>query len=188
MDTEHKTFLIVGLGNPGLRYKSTRHNLGFRVLDELARIMKTHFIEERDLRLALAVENDRRIVLVKPLTYMNRSGSVMPTLMHRYSVPLSRLLVICDDVNLPLGKVRLRRKGSHGGQKGLLSIVRSLGTEEFPRLRVGIGPIKGEMVSFVLSKFRWKERKRVRSVVKRAAHIATQTIVHHIDYAMNLAD
>jgi peptidyl-tRNA hydrolase, PTH1 family len=188
METEYKTFLIVGLGNPGLRYKGTRHNLGFMVLDEIAGIKKTRFIDEQDLSIAVAADNDNRIVLVKPLTYMNRSGSVMPNLLHRYSVPLSQLLVICDDVNLPLGKVRLRRKGSCGGQKGLHSIIQSLGTEEFPRLRVGIGFVKGEMVFFVLSKFRWKERKRVRSVVKRAAHIATQTIVHHIDYAMNLAD
>lgn len=188
METEHKTFLIVGLGNPGRRYKGTRHNLGFMVLDELARTLKTRFIDETDLSIAVAGDNGRHIVLIKPLTYMNRSGSVMPKLMRRYPVPFSRLLVICDDVNLPLGRVRLRRKGSHGGQKGLLSIIRSLGTEEFPRLRAGIGPVEGDMVSFVLSKFRWKERKRVRSVVKRAGHIVMQTIVHHIDYAMNMAD
>lgn len=145
--------LIVGLGNPGERYAATRHNVGFQALDHLA---KRHHLSFRKARLegllARGEIGGHQVALLKPLTYVNRSGDVVVPLLRRYGLPLDRLLVIYDDLDLPLGRIRIREQGSAGGHKGMASIIDWLGLE-VPRLRVGIGRKEEDPTDYVLSPF-----------------------------------
>ena len=153
--------LVVGLGNPGRKYEGTRHNIGFEVLANLAsrfgsgRPKASFQADVLDATLA-----NQRAVLVWPQTFMNRSGTCVVQARDFYKLTNDELLVVCDDLNLPLGKLRFRAKGSSGGQKGLEDIIRCLGTEEFPRLRIGIGmtPPGWDSADFVLGKFAKDER------------------------------
>lgn len=151
-------WLIVGLGNPGERYAATRHNVGFQALDRLA---KRHRLSFRKMRLqgfmARGEIESRRVVLLKPLTYVNRSGDVVAPLLRGYGLPLDRLLVIYDDLDLPLGRIRIREQGTAGGHKGMVSIIDRLGPE-VPRLRVGIGRTEEDPREYVLSPFTAEER------------------------------
>jgi len=181
--------MVVGLGNPGPEYEGTRHNLGFEVLDRL--LEKAGGRWKRSWR-ARALAAKVRLagdawVLVKPLTYMNRSGSAVQSLARYYRVELAKLLVVVDDVELPLGRLRLRRKGSAGHHNGLKSVVEALGTEEFARLRLGVGdkPDGGEMVDHVLSKFRAEERPQVDEAVNLAVEAALCMQREGIEKAMN---
>jgi PTH1 family peptidyl-tRNA hydrolase len=145
----------VGLGNPGRRYRLTRHNAGFLVIEKLHGSLecsgrkKTRLYEAQRCK-----SNDLEILLVRPLTYMNLSGIALEAVRQDFEVLLQELLVVCDDASLPLGKIRLRKKGSSGGHKGLESIIEALGTQAFPRLRIGIGtPDAGESLEeYVLSR------------------------------------
>ncbi len=180
--------IIVGLGNPGLKYRRTRHNLGFQVMDALA--------SQRDLRFTrgrfrgMQAEGGigkEKALLVKPLTFMNDSGACVAPLVHYFHVELGDLLVVCDDVNLDVGKLRLRREGSAGGHNGLTSVIRHLGGEAFPRLRLGVGrpPEWMDMMSYVLGTFPRGEAKLVQEMVDRAV-LAVETWVYHgVDEAMN---
>jgi peptidyl-tRNA hydrolase, PTH1 family len=164
--------LVVGLGNPGRRYEGTRHNVGFAVLAELARRHATG--KPRSGFHGEVVEASLegvRALLLSPLTYMNRSGTSVQAAMSFYKLPREELLVICDDLNLPLGKLRLRSKGSAGGQKGLEDVIGRLATEEFSRLRIGIGaPPEGwDAVGFVLGKLSKEEKAEIDQAVSRAA-------------------
>ena len=171
--------LVVGLGNPGLKYVRTRHNLGFRVLDELTRELTVPFTINDD-RYAWAEQLTARgkLILLKPLTYMNRSGEALVAWSSRSGIPLSGSvnrdglapIVVCDDLTLPLGSLRIRSRGSAGGQKGLASIIAALGGEEFPRVRLGISPrtvalIPEEWSDYVLEPFRPDEEKIVTELV-----------------------
>src|SRR5579863_5021874 len=132
--------LVIGLGNPGLKYEHTRHNVGFRVVDKLATKLGWAWNESRNRAiLASGTIGSEKVVLVKPITYMNLSGEAVGALTHWYKVQTEDIVVVCDDLVLPVGKVRLRTKGSAGGQKGLDNIILHLHTAIFPRLRVGIG-------------------------------------------------
>jgi len=166
----NERFLIVGLGNPGARYRETRHNLGFWVVDRIARE------EGLDWK-----QRDRAFVapwaggwLVKPTTYMNASGEAVAPLARYYEIPPERILVVHDDMDLPLGRLRLRRGGSAGGQKGVKSVIEHLGTDRFDRLRIGIGrPPEGwDAASWVLSKFRPEERPLAEKAAAAAAEAA----------------
>ncbi len=164
--------LVVGLGNPGEKYTSTRHNVGFDVLDELARRWsadrpKSRFEAElREIRCG-----EERLLLVAPQTYMNLSGRSVQPLVKFYQVPLTDVLVVCDDLNLKLGQLRLRSSGSAGGQKGLLSILQTLGTEGVGRLRIGIDrpPPQMDSAAFVLAKFRKEELDEIDRAIRKAA-------------------
>ncbi|MBI2845553.1 MAG: aminoacyl-tRNA hydrolase [Chloroflexi bacterium] len=148
--------MIAGLGNPGPEYAENRHNVGFQILDQLAKKYRLSFRAMKFQGLfASGSIAAQRVVLVKPLAYMNRSGQVLAPALKAYGLPPDRLLVVYDDLDLPLGQIRLRPKGSSGGHKGMASIVQSLKSEEFPRLRVGIGrPTPGEDAeAYVLSDF-----------------------------------
>jgi PTH1 family peptidyl-tRNA hydrolase len=151
-------WLIVGLGNPGERYAHTRHNVGFQALDHLA---KRHRLSFRRARLqgllARGEIEGYQVALLKPLTYVNRSGDVVASLLRGYGLPLDRLLVIYDDLDLPLGRIRIRERGSGGGHKGMASIIDLLGPE-VPRLRVGIGRKEEDPKKYVLSPFTAEER------------------------------
>jgi PTH1 family peptidyl-tRNA hydrolase len=160
--------LIVGLGNPESRYAGTRHNIGFDVVDHLARMHGGAFSSGRGhYQFAKIACAGGPLLLVKPMTYMNLSGQAVVAAMNFYKIPREELLVVCDDVNIPLGSIRIRAKGSAGGQNGLKNIILSLGSEEFARLRVGIGQERlcGSLSSFVLSKFSEEERTTVDRVI-----------------------
>jgi PTH1 family peptidyl-tRNA hydrolase len=180
--------LVVGLGNPGRKYLGTRHNVGFLVLGELARRFGTARPKEKfQAEVVEADLNGERALLLCPLTFMNRSGSSVAAARDFYKLETDELLVVCDDLNLPLGKLRFRAKGSSGGQKGLADVVRSLGTEEFPRLRIGIGsPPEGrDATGFVLARFAAEERPQIEEAVQRAAEAVAGWARQGIQYCMN---
>jgi PTH1 family peptidyl-tRNA hydrolase len=173
-------WLIVGLGNPGVRYACTRHNVGFMVIDRLAREWGVSVTQPVcQALIGRAQLEDQEVILAKPQTYMNRSGRAVAGLTKTYGIPPSQTLAIVDDLALPLGKRRLRRKGSDGGHNGLKSIIEAMETEEFPRLRLGIRPEKDQIedpVDFVLGDFTPDEREPVGSMVERA-EFAIRTIL-----------
>jgi PTH1 family peptidyl-tRNA hydrolase len=179
--------LVVGLGNPGCRYENTRHNVGFLVVDKLAgsfdatRARRTFESEVRNADIA-----DHRVLLLKPRTYMNLSGRAVGACMHWHKLALADLLVICDDFNLPLGKIRFRRQGSSGGHKGLDSLILHLGEGSFARLRAGIGLRQGaDPADYVLERFGAGERSEVAEMIDRAAAAVACWLKEGIDSCMN---
>ncbi len=179
--------LFVGLGNPGKTYEKTRHNLGFMVLDRLAERWDGRFkpgFGPYDFYQTKTPGG--KILLVKPSTFMNRSGAAVQDAVRRYEVPLSGLIVICDDFNLPLGTLRLRPKGSDGGHNGLASVIQSLGTSDFGRLRLGIGLRPGAgTVDYVLSRFPRKEQAAVETLVEDGADALIAAAENGFEWAMN---
>ncbi len=179
--------LIVGLGNPGRQYARNRHNVGFQCLDRLAQIHGLSFAQRR-ARASLASGKiaDARVVLAKPLTYMNLSGQAVGQLVRFYKLPLAHLLVIYDDLDLPLGTIRLRPEGGSGGLKGMRSVIEALGSQNFPRLRVGIGrPPDNEAVSYVLSDFTTEEQSALESVYEKVVAAVELFLREGIEAAMN---
>ncbi|MBI2873227.1 MAG: aminoacyl-tRNA hydrolase [Chloroflexi bacterium] len=181
--------VIVGLGNPGRQYDATRHNVGFWCMDELARRHGMQF--ERRHRLALIAQGQIAggpVVLAKPRTFMNRSGEAVRYLLDRFHSVPGELLVINDDMDLPAGKLRLRPRGSSGGHHGLDSIIAQVGTQEFPRVRIGVGrpPSTAEGVEHVLGGFSRTERALVDDAIRRAADAVEAVLSQGIDVAMNL--
>jgi peptidyl-tRNA hydrolase, PTH1 family len=163
--------VVVGLGNPGRQYAGTRHNVGWEVIDYLARgpgvgSPRSAFQAE----VAEATEGGEKVLLVKPHTFMNLSGRAVRAVVDFYKLAPADLLVVCDDFNLPLGKLRVRTKGSHGGQNGLRNIQEQLGTDEYARMRIGVGqPGPGDAVDHVLSRFKPGERAVVEDTIAAAA-------------------
>ncbi|MBI2441642.1 MAG: aminoacyl-tRNA hydrolase [Lentisphaerae bacterium] len=180
--------LIVGLGNPGKEYEHTPHNVGFDVIDELAqrcgcRLRRSFRFQARAARAKLGGE---QLILVKPGSYMNRSGPVVAALTRSLNISLNDLLVILDDADLPLGRLRLRMGGGGGGHKGLLSIIEHLGQEQFARLRLGIGRREGQdLVAHVLKPFTGELRATAQAMVARAAEAALFLAAHGAQAAMN---
>jgi len=163
--------LIVGLGNPGRKYQQTRHSLGYRVVDHLAAERGRRFKPGKgDYLLCEIREREKSIWLLKSLTYMNASGEAVVQALGHLGEETKDLLVVCDDVNLPLGKIRIREKGTDGGHKGLKSIICHLGSVCFARLRMGVGqaPAGMELEEFVLTKFDRKEKDEVESMIQTA--------------------
>lgn len=180
--------VLLGLGNPGDEYAATRHNVGFRVAEEILRRHGARREARRCRSLVAATRVDGVEVLVaRPLTYMNRSGAAAAALLGEAEAEPGDLLVVCDDLNLDLGRLRLRARGSHGGHNGLSSIIEALGTQEFPRLRVGIGPVAPGVpqADFVLAPFRRDEREAIAAAVARAADGAEIALTAGIQAAMN---
>ncbi|QJW94262.1 aminoacyl-tRNA hydrolase [Frigoriglobus tundricola] len=178
--------LIVGLGNPGPKYAGTRHNVGFDVIDYLAAAPGcTPFREKFEALVAEVKEGDETVLLVKPLTFMNLSGRAVRAIADFYKVPVEGLLVVCDDLNLPLGKLRIRIKGSHGGQNGLRNIQEQLGTDAYTRLRLGVGQPAFDAVDHVLSKFKAGERATVEEAIATAAQAALLWTRRGAEAAMN---
>ena len=179
--------LVVGLGNPGSKYEATRHNIGFDLVDRLASGGSgARFSKKFEGLLAESEIDFRRILLLKPETFMNLSGrSVVPALRF-YKLEPADLLVVCDDLNLPLGKIRIRKGGSDGGQKGLRDITAQLGTEDYARLRVGIGE-RGSIdaADFVLSRFKLAERPIIDDALIIASQAVAVWVAQGIDPAMN---
>ena len=182
------SLVVVGLGNPGSKYANTRHNAGFWCIDRLA---KEHSVTlERRNRQALIGDcgiEGQRVILAKPRTFVNLSGEAVSYLLARYKVSSQNLLVICDDIALPTGKIRLRARGSAGGHNGIKSIIEALGTQDFPRLRIGVGgtPEGGNQIEHVLGKLSPEEQKAVDDAVERAVKLVCSLLIDGIDTAMN---
>jgi PTH1 family peptidyl-tRNA hydrolase len=181
-------YLIVGLGNPGLSYKHTRHNVGFMVLDFLGKKYRLKFEKDQGpSRTAQFSLEKRSVLLIKPLTFMNLSGQAVKAITNKKRIyDLATMLVICDDINLPFAELRLRGSGSAGGQKGLLSIISQLGTSEFARLRIGIGTNFSDAADYVLSPFLPPERKTLPLILEQAAAAVESFIMKGLDSTMNL--
>ena len=183
--------LIVGLGNPGAEYRGTRHNLGFEVVDAVARRWDVVFQSapaDAVLAKSPGVPGEREAaILIKPLTFMNRSGMAVSALQRYYRVTLSDLLVVTEDVNLPLGRLRARRQGSAGGHNGLRSVIELLGTVELPRLRIGVGrgDRRYKLRGRVLSRFDSGERSEMAAAVVRAAEAVDLFVETGIEPVMN---
>lgn len=180
--------LIVGLGNIGRQYNKTRHNIGFEVLDALAARSPGASVKEKfEGRLMDATIRGERVLLLWPHTLMNRSGRSVQAAVDFYQIAHQDLLVTCDDFNLPLGKLRFRKSGSAGGQKGLEDIIQRLGTDAFCRLRIGIGPVPDDWDSadFVLGKFKPSERPTVDEAIDKAVDAVECWSVEGIDVGMN---
>jgi len=180
-------WIVLGLGNPGVEYAHTRHNIGFDVVDILASRHHIRLNFRRDhARYGLGMIADVPVLLAKPMTYMNRSGEAARALLQRYPIDTSHLLVVVDDVALPLGRIRIRPSGSDGGHNGLESIIQCLGTQAFPRVRVGIGsPPPGQMVEYVLSRFSPQEQPIIDEALQRAADAVEAIIAEGVQAAMN---
>jgi len=187
--TSGPDWLVVGLGNPGDRFAETRHNVGFQVADEIAERKNVPIQRLKYKALTNTTEfGGTRILLMKPVTYMNLSGEAVGEAARFFKVPPERVLVISDDVSLPLGKLRIRRSGSAGGHNGLKNIIQHLGTDQFPRLKVGVGEKPHpdyEMADWVLSKFAGEDRRRMEETVKRAADAVEAILTLGVDEAMS---
>jgi len=181
--------LLVGLGNPGAAYAGTRHNVGFRVVDALAERARITF--QQDGRAEALVGQGRvrgrPVILAKPQGYMNRSGATVQHLVRRYALDPADLLIIVDDLNLTLGKLRLRERGSAGGHNGVQDVIDHLDTDAFPRLRLGIGDLfaRGNQVDYVLSLFTEEEQPVIDEAVTRARDAALTFVTDGIVVAMN---
>jgi peptidyl-tRNA hydrolase, PTH1 family len=179
--------LVVGLGNPGTKYQGTRHNIGFELVDRLARGGSSSSFSRKFEGQAAEIEIDyRRVMLLKPETFMNLSGRCVGQAVRFLKLPLAEILVVCDDLSLPLGKLRLRPAGSDGGQKGLRDITSHLGSDQFSRLRIGIGDQEqADAADFVLSRFRASERPAIDDALILASQAVAVWVTQGIDAAMN---
>lgn len=181
-------FLIVGLGNPGKQYEDTRHNIGFWVIDELARRWNiTQFKMERKAFVADGIISGKRVLLAKPQTYMNLSGQAVRGLVDFYKLDIEHFVVAHDDLDVPLGSLRLRQAGSAGGQNGVKDIIRHLGTQDFKRVRLGIGRPAGRMdiSAYVLQAFAGDDAITARQVVDRACDSIETWLKTDFETAMN---
>jgi peptidyl-tRNA hydrolase, PTH1 family len=179
--------LVVGLGNPGAKYEGTRHNIGFEVIDRLVQSPQSQpFTRKFDGLIAETEIDFLKVLLLKPQTFMNLSGRSVRQVVQFYKINLPETLVVCDDLSLPLGRLRIRPGGSDGGQKGLRDISSQLGSEDVPRLRIGIGD-RGhfDATDFVLTRFRPSERSVIDDALLRATQAVAVWAGQGIDEAMN---
>jgi PTH1 family peptidyl-tRNA hydrolase len=179
-------WLIVGLGNPGSRYARTRHNIGFLVIENLIDKYNLTFKEKTDYRICDGSIEDRKMVLIEPLTFMNRSGTAVRKVMEKFNISPENLIVIHDDLDLESGKMRIRKKGSSGGHKGVASIIQNIGANNFIRIKIGIG--RNPYVpteDYVLSKFRKEEAPLIREAVGRAVEAVAAVVTEGVEKTMN---
>ena len=179
-------WLIVGLGNPGSKYAKTRHNIGFLVLDKFAEDKLFEFREKSGYRICSGSVKDKEIVLLKPLNFMNRSGMSVKKIVNKFNIPPERIILIHDDLDIETGRLKIRRKGSSGGHKGVESVILNIGSADFIRVKIGIG--RDEFIpaeEFVLSKFRKDEVPLIREAIEKALNSIDVIITEGIEKAMN---
>lgn len=180
------TKLIVGLGNPGPQYENTKHNLGFWVVNELLLRLRLSRLEPLCKSLVARSEwHDSEVIFAKPMTYMNNSGQAINMLVQKFDICPHDLCVIYDDLNLDIGVLRIRKAGSDGGHNGIKSIIRHLGTQDFPRLRVGIGKVEGDWRDHVLNEFSAAEREYINWAIPCAADAIETFVRDDVQTAMN---
>lgn len=181
--------VLVGLGNVGAQYEQTRHNLGFRVLQCLAKTLGAKFVPSQSCRgLEASTEiSGQDVRLLLPLTFMNLSGSAVKPFMAASGIACEHLLVVCDDFHLPFGQIRLRRHGSGGGHNGVRSVIECLGTDQFPRLRLGVGEPSGKQdaADFVLSEFTREEQRELECFIQEAADCCRAWVIGEIEQVMS---
>ena len=182
-------YIVVGLGNPGSQYANTRHNAGFITIDTLAEKLgvKIDRIKYKSL-CTTCIINDKKVLLMKPSTYMNLSGQAVTEAMNFFKIPPERVIVIFDDISLDVGKMRIRRKGSDGGHNGIKNIIYLSGTDMFPRVKIGVGhkPEKWDLADWVLSSFSDSETKLLKETAEKACDAVSLIIDGKTDRAMNL--
>ncbi|HEY9151916.1 MAG TPA: aminoacyl-tRNA hydrolase [Anaerolineales bacterium] len=181
-------FLLIGLGNPGREYKDNRHNFGFMLIDRLIVRLNARGMKLQSKAIVTdAVYNEHKLILAKPQTYMNLSGQSAQGLIHFYKIELSNVLIAHDDLDLPFGTIRMRPGGGPGGQKGVASTIEHMGTQDIPRLRMGIGRPPGRMdaAAYVLQDFSKDEMKEISSILDRAADAVLTFVTDGLDKAMN---
>lgn len=182
-------YIIAGLGNPGLKYSNTRHNVGFDTIDFLAykHDIKVTKVKHKAL-LGEGKIGGKKVMLVKPQTFMNLSGESIREILEWFKVPSSRVIIIYDDIDLSIGKIRLRAKGSSGTHNGMKSIIYQIQTDDFPRIRIGIDkpPANWDLADYVLGRFGTEERKVVNESITNAAEAAAAIVEQGIEKAMNL--
>ncbi len=186
--TPDPSFLLIGLGNPGREYRDSRHNIGFMLIDRLCVRLDARGMKLQSKAIVISTKFEkRRVILAKPQTYMNLSGASVQGLLHFYKIPVEDLLVAHDDLDLPLGAIRIRPGGGPGGQRGMASTIEQLGTKDFPRLRLGIGRPPGRMdpKDYVLQGFSREEFKFLPEVLDRAADAALEFVANGLNAAMN---
>ncbi len=182
--------MVVGLGNPGLQYEFSRHNIGFRIIDNLAREIETEFkkVKSYDSLISRGKINNHDLRLVKPQTYMNLSGKSVNKIVSYYRISFQDLLIVYDDLNLELGQIRIRKRGSAGGHKGVESIIQYLNSNDIPRLRIGIGkPLINsnfDYASYVLSNFNNNEKDKISEVIQLSTETIKTVIEDGLEKAM----
>jgi PTH1 family peptidyl-tRNA hydrolase len=178
--------VVVGLGNPGGKYDGTRHNVGFAVVDGLAAAPGASRFQSRfHAQVAENNEVGQKVLLVKPETFMNLSGRCVRQVLDYYQVPVADLLVVCDDINLPLGKLRVRARGTHGGHNGLRDIQQHLGTTEYARLRIGVDAPRDDAVDHVLGRFKPAERPVIEDAILLAMQAVAVWVRQGVEACMN---
>ncbi len=186
--TTQNTYLITGLGNPGREYRLTRHNVGFMAIDALVKewSLTTQKIQSKAIITTGNIKGNK-VILAKPQTYMNLSGQAVSGLMNFYKISLDHLLVIHDDIDLPFGTIRIRPGGGSAGQKGVGSIIERLGTQEFARMRLGVGRPPGQMESadYVLQSFSKEDEEFLKGFLQKAGEAAEEFIIQGLNAAMN---
>ena len=186
--TPEQTFLLIGLGNPGREYKDTRHNFGFMLIDRIAIRLNARGMKVQSKAIVTtATYEECKLILAKPQTFMNLSGQSVQGLAHFYKVPFTNLMVLSDDLDIPFGTVRIRASGGPGGQRGLSSILEKLGTNEIPRMRLGIGRPPGRMdpAAYVLQNFSRDEMQTLSEVLDHGAEAVFAFVTHGLNKAMN---
>lgn len=182
-------YLIVGLGNPGMKYDATKHNMGFKVIDELVEAHRISFAGTTLKGMyGKGMIAGEKVLLIKPMTYMNNSGECVRAFVDYYKIdPREELLIIYDDITLEPGSIRIRKKGSAGGHNGIKSIIAHLGTEQFNRIRVGVGekPKNWDLADFVLAPFRGEEKEAAQEGIEKAAKAVEVILTEGMDAAMN---
>lgn len=179
--------IIVGLGNPGRKYAKTKHNVGFMFLDYLADYYRVKFTVDKKancLKTIIKVNNND-ILLIKPITYMNNSGVAVSAIIQKHAVSPEELIVVYDDMALNTAQVRIRKSGSSGGHNGIKSIIAQLQTDQFTRIRIGIGASMQDAAEYVLSPFSKQERTLIDNVIKLAPNIVNDLVNYGLEYIMN---
>jgi PTH1 family peptidyl-tRNA hydrolase len=180
-------WVIAGLGNPGRRYSRTRHNIGFMVIEEFAYRNKIDFKDKKEgYRIGRGFIEGQDILLIEPLLYMNMSGSVIRKILRKFNIQPENLIAIHDDLDMEIGKLRIRKTGSSGGHKGIESIIQNIGSKDFIRLKIGIGREEGVLAEdHVLSKFRRNEIPLIKDTIKKTADAIYYIVSEGLDKAMN---